>query len=45
LIIRATCERENSGARRIDMNTSRRIRSCVASAVIEAGKITTVIMP
>jgi hypothetical protein len=39
LIIRATCEREYSGARRIEINTSSRIRSCAAAAVIEAGKI------
>ena len=33
LIIRATCEREYSGARRVEINTSRRIRSCAASAL------------
>src|SRR5271167_5216303 len=40
LIIRATCEREYSGASRIDTKTSSRIRSCSASAIIVDGRIT-----
>jgi hypothetical protein len=43
LIIRATCEREYSGASRIDTNTSSRMRSCSAPAVIVVGIITSVI--
>jgi hypothetical protein len=43
LIIRATCEREYTGARRIDTNTSSRIRSCSAPAAIVVGKITSAI--
>src|SRR5260370_41895566 len=45
LIIRATCEREYSGASRIETNTSRRMRSCSAAAVIVVGKITCAILP
>ena len=43
LIIRATCEREYSGARRIETNTSSRMRSCSAPAVIVVGRITSAI--
>jgi hypothetical protein len=40
LIIRATCEREYSRASRIETNTSSRMRSCSAPAVIVVGRIT-----